>query len=143
MRTSDLLETDTHFLDGGEQAERAVARIVVEEPGRPSRVVCVAPGGVVRVGRDEDLEVTLGDARVSRLHATLRYDGRAVVVRDLGSRNGTWLGGRRVAGAVAVAAGAHVLVGGARLIVVLGADPGAEATEGEAPAEPAARTRSD
>jgi pSer/pThr/pTyr-binding forkhead associated (FHA) protein len=49
------------------------------------------------VGRDEACELVLDDPEVSRKHACLEPlpDGR-VTIRDLGSRNGTYVNGRQV-----------------------------------------------
>ena len=48
------------------------------------------------IGRNADCDVHLVSSRVSRHHCCLALDGDGVVVRDLGSTNGTWVGGRRV-----------------------------------------------
>lgn len=48
------------------------------------------------VGREGTCDVTVADQGVSRRHAELRSDGRTLLVRDLGSRNGTWLNGQRI-----------------------------------------------
>src|SRR4051794_15052384 len=55
------------------------------------------------VGRAEADELESGklglmDPRVSTAHAELVQDGDAVLVRDLGSSNGTWVNGVRVDG---------------------------------------------
>jgi pSer/pThr/pTyr-binding forkhead associated (FHA) protein len=52
------------------------------------------------IGRHADCLVHLDSSRVSRRHCCLAFDGELVVVRDLGSTNGTWVGGRRVEEAV-------------------------------------------
>ncbi len=55
------------------------------------------PVGTLTIGRDETVDVTIGDRSVSRHHATLRIEADGVVtVADEGSRNGTTVGGRRV-----------------------------------------------
>jgi len=48
------------------------------------------------VGRAPDSALQLPDAQVSSLHALFRWTGRQWEVRDLGSRNGTWVDGRRL-----------------------------------------------
>jgi DNA-binding NtrC family response regulator len=50
----------------------------------------------VRLGSDEDNDVVVADAHVSRRHAEVRRTSEGVVVRDLGSKNGTFVGGVRV-----------------------------------------------
>lgn len=56
----------------------------------------LAPGEYV-LGSQPDCQVRLADASVSRRHAVLRVASEAVCVEDLGSRNGTWRDGERVA----------------------------------------------
>lgn len=48
------------------------------------------------VGRGPACDLRLDDARVSGEHATVWWAGDAWCVRDLGSRNGTWVDGERV-----------------------------------------------
>ena len=55
----------------------------------------VAPGET-RIGRSSDLEVSLPDRSVSRLHALVRRDGDILILEDSGSRNGTTVNGIRV-----------------------------------------------
>jgi two-component system response regulator AtoC len=54
------------------------------------------PRGELRVGRDDDVEISIGDRSVSRHHATIVIANGAVRVIDAGSRNGTTVGGRKV-----------------------------------------------
>src|ERR1700728_2828695 len=48
------------------------------------------------VGRNEACDLVLDDRKVSAVHMELVATERGVRVRDLGSRNGTFLGGVRV-----------------------------------------------
>ncbi len=48
------------------------------------------------IGSHIDCTVVLGDDSVSGKHAAVRVEGERVIVRDLGSRNGTWCGNARV-----------------------------------------------
>ena len=50
----------------------------------------------VLVGRHPICDMRLESFRVSRRHCTLVEVDGAVVVRDLGSTNGTWINGRRI-----------------------------------------------
>jgi pSer/pThr/pTyr-binding forkhead associated (FHA) protein len=50
----------------------------------------------VIVGRHPRCDARLSSLRVSRWHCLLTGKGGEVVVRDLGSTNGTWINGRRV-----------------------------------------------
>jgi hypothetical protein len=62
---------------------------------------CVLPlprwGAPLRVGRSKDNEIVLGDDSVSHTHAELRTDEDGVALVDLHSKNGTWVGGTRLA----------------------------------------------
>jgi pSer/pThr/pTyr-binding forkhead associated (FHA) protein len=48
------------------------------------------------VGRYRTCEVYLNSSRVSRRHCCLAFGIGEVLVRDLGSTNGTWINGRRI-----------------------------------------------
>jgi putative nucleotidyltransferase with HDIG domain len=52
------------------------------------------------VGRNESAEIPLPDDRVSRKHCRFRFEDGFFVVEDLGSRNGTWVNGKRVSRAI-------------------------------------------
>jgi pSer/pThr/pTyr-binding forkhead associated (FHA) protein len=51
---------------------------------------------VIVVGRDPRCDIRIGSFRVSKRHCRLAHDGDGVLVRDLGSTNGTRINGRRV-----------------------------------------------
>lgn len=51
-------------------------------------------GASLIIGRDDAAPIQLDGASVSRRHAELYRQGPLYVIRDLGSRNGTWLDGR-------------------------------------------------
>jgi DNA-binding winged helix-turn-helix (wHTH) protein len=61
------------------------------------------PEGEHVLGRDPELELTFASPSVSRRHARLRVGPSEAVLEDLGSKNGTWVNGRRIAGPVALA----------------------------------------
>lgn len=48
------------------------------------------------VGRSRSCQLSIERANVSALHAELAWDGRSWRVRDLGSRNGTFVSGQRI-----------------------------------------------
>jgi DNA-binding winged helix-turn-helix (wHTH) protein len=54
--------------------------------------------GENRIGRDEDALVWIDDALVSRRHARIVVDDKGAVLEDLGSKNGTFLRGKRIEG---------------------------------------------
>lgn len=75
---------------------RGVALFVREGPGR-RKELRLREGGSYVVGRGRDADMMLEDLDVSRHHAIVSLRGGDVFVRDLGSRNGTHLGPRRLA----------------------------------------------
>ena len=48
------------------------------------------------VGRSERARVSIEDDGVSRRHFMIARDGEGFVIKDLNSRNGTWVGGCRI-----------------------------------------------
>jgi len=50
----------------------------------------------VVVGRNGRVQVSIEDEGVSRRHFIISRDGEDYVIKDLNSRNGTWVEGRRV-----------------------------------------------
>lgn len=85
------------------------ATLQLEIDGQPARAV-LRPGEVLLVGRDPSCQLVVSDRSVSRRHAEIsRVDG-AWVVRDLGSRNGIHLDGRRQ-DTITVSNGAAVRIG--------------------------------
>ncbi|MFN7974833.1 MAG: ATPase, T2SS/T4P/T4SS family [Acidobacteriota bacterium] len=63
------------------------------------------------VGRDPSCEVAIDDESLSRRHAEFRVEGEQVLVKDLGSRNGTWVDAQRIKDAVPVTAHTDVRLG--------------------------------
>src|SRR6185436_15876559 len=52
--------------------------------------------GLLRVGGDTTNDLVLSDGTVSRRHIEIERTPNGLLLRDLGSRNGTWVDGRRV-----------------------------------------------
>jgi DNA-binding winged helix-turn-helix (wHTH) protein len=68
------------------------------------------------IGREEGCEVWVDSTTVSRRHARIRLaDGRATI-EDLGSKNGTFVRGAKIAGPAELADGDTVEVGSVRLL---------------------------
>lgn len=82
--------------------------------------------GSLRIGRALDNDLVIADSRVSRYHARLDHDHHGLVVRDLGSTNGTAVVGQPV-GEGRLVAGDVLSLGGYRVEVRNG-DPRASAS---------------
>jgi DNA-binding NtrC family response regulator len=57
----------------------------------------------VLIGRDPSCEIVVDDPEVSAIHCEVRAEGQGVLVKDLGSRNGTFVGSVRIREAVLTA----------------------------------------
>jgi pSer/pThr/pTyr-binding forkhead associated (FHA) protein len=73
-------------------------------------------GAGVEAGRNPEAEIFLDDVTVSRHHAAFAVEDGVLVVRDLGSTNGTYVNGARCDESV-LAVGDHVIIGRFHLIV--------------------------
>lgn len=72
--------------------------------------------GTSIVGREDGLQVSLtGESTVSRRHAQLELKGGQLFVTDLGSTNGTFVGGRRIDGETPVSPGDTIQFGSVSL----------------------------
>ena len=68
------------------------------------------------LGRDDDAIVWIDDALVSRRHARIVIDERGAVLEDLGSKNGTFLRGKRIGAPRKLADEDQVTIGPASMI---------------------------
>jgi transcriptional regulator with PAS, ATPase and Fis domain len=94
--------------------------VVVDGPSRGARA-SVTTGGA-RVGAAPGNDLTLADPTVSRVHCEITQKGDALVLRDLGSTNGTWVEGVRLRDGD-VPPGAIVRVGSSAFRVDVGEEP--------------------
>ncbi|RMG43289.1 MAG: FHA domain-containing protein [Acidobacteria bacterium] len=76
----------------------------------------------VLIGRGA-VDISLKDRKVSRRHASLEvYGGNCVLLKDLGSTNGTYVNGQRVS-AVELQDGDEIRVGSTRVTVTIAMPP--------------------
>jgi FHA domain/Domain of unknown function (DUF1707) len=95
----DVLVADLPHDDGWRGViRRLFARLSAEAPSAHEvEIRLPARAYAVTLGRSHACDVVVGEETVSRFHAELRHaDHDAWVVRDLDSKNGTWLNGSRV-----------------------------------------------
>jgi FHA domain len=97
----------------------AVLRLVVLEPGTsdltPGQAIDISDGATL--GRASRADIVLADPAISSEHARIRRIGRAWVISDLGSTNGTRLNDSRVDGDLPLAQGDVLTLGNVRLRV--------------------------
>jgi DNA-binding winged helix-turn-helix (wHTH) protein len=118
------------------------AEVVTDDPS-PSRWAAVwrnreflLPEGSHLIGRAEECLIRMDSVRVSRRHARIVVTPDAVSIEDLGSRNGTWFGGRRITGSVTLRCPAEVCVGAGETIRLHPAGPEAPTLTDAAPPTP-------
>jgi DNA-binding winged helix-turn-helix (wHTH) protein len=80
------------------------------------------PAGESMIGRDLGCAVQIDADSVSRHHARITVAGRDVSIEDLGSKNGTWVAGERIAGTVPLTDGTSVRLGSETVRVEIVAD---------------------
>ncbi len=88
------------------------------------------------VGREAGNDILINDPQVSRHHARLTLQGSAYILEDLGSTNGTFVNGRRVAGPVTLSAGDMVGLGDTVVLAMSGAADAAVTQVGRVPTAP-------
>lgn len=90
--------------------------VVVAADGQSPRPGAVFPLDVVTtIGRAASNTVVIDDQFSSMEHAQLTFRGRAWYLEDLGSTNGTYAQGERIAGPVAIRFGEEFIIGRTRL----------------------------
>jgi predicted component of type VI protein secretion system len=67
--------------------------------------------GPAVVGRDDDADIVIADAKISRQHARLSPDGAGVRVEDLGSSNGTFIDGHQIFASASLQPGQDLVIG--------------------------------
>jgi hypothetical protein len=101
--------------DGGREPAAAASYALMVASG-PRRGLHWAIGEGLQAGRSPDADIFLDDVTVSRHHAEFGVEGGVLVVRDLGSTNGTYVNGVRSDESV-LDVGDHVIIGRFHLIV--------------------------
>jgi DNA-binding winged helix-turn-helix (wHTH) protein len=81
------------------------------------------------LGRDPDAEILIDSPGVSRRHARLTIAAGRAAIEDLGSKNGTFVGDRRVEGTTALGDGDTIRVGSVTLTFTARPLPGSTETE--------------
>ena len=90
--------------------------LIVISPDGDSRRISLN-GALLTIGRAPTCDLAFpNSAHLSRQHAAIRREGDTWSIADLGSRNGTLLNGRVLAGATPLAEGDRIQIGDVTLI---------------------------
>jgi pSer/pThr/pTyr-binding forkhead associated (FHA) protein len=84
------------------------------------------------IGRSSDLDMVLVEDMVSRRHAKISSTDAEVYIQDMGSTNGTFVNGEKIAGRALLQEGDRILVGTSIIKVVAVEGSVAQQTEAEA-----------
>jgi DNA-binding NtrC family response regulator len=86
--------------------------VVVFDGGSPTLRAHSLTREVTRIGRGAPCDLLIDDVSASRVHAEVSVSPGGVVIRDLGSRNGTYVDGERVHGTLEYASPRVMRIGG-------------------------------
>lgn len=95
-----------------------LAYLVIREGTKWSDVFRLVPGRTVTIGRAGTNQIVIKDERSSRQHAELFITRGAWTLRDLDSRNGTFVGERQIRGDYTLQAGDVIRIAGCFLAFV-------------------------
>jgi DNA-binding winged helix-turn-helix (wHTH) protein len=87
------------------------------------------PDGEHLVGREPGVSVRLDSPKVSRHHARVVVDARELSIEDLGSKNGTFVGGARITERTRLSPGDIIQIGPITLVFKIVPGPGPTETE--------------
>ncbi len=97
------------------QPNNSSAYLIIRQGHRWTDVFRLEPGHPLVIGRASSNEIPIADERSSRRHAEIFFDQGDWKVRDLGSRNGTYVDGQKLEETKTLAAGNQITVGSCRL----------------------------
>src|SRR5262245_18901098 len=95
-----------------------LAYLVIREGTKWSDVYRLVPGRTVTIGRAGTNQIVIKDERTSRQHAEIFVTRGAWTLRDLDSRNGTFVGERQIRGDYNLQPGDVIRIGGCYLAFV-------------------------
>ena len=97
------------------QPNNSSAYLIIRQGHRWTDVFRLEPGHPLIVGRASSNEIPIADERSSRRHAEIFFEQGEWKVRDLGSRNGTFVDGLKLEEPKTLAPGNQITVGSCRL----------------------------
>lgn len=92
-------------------------QLVVRKGPRPGHVYSLT-GSAMTIGRDPLADIVIDDPEISRQHARLTLTDSGYQVQDLGSTNGTYVDGKRLAGEAVNLRNGQILMTGSNVTMV-------------------------
>lgn len=94
--------------------------VVVDGPSPGKRFLLEQP--IFLIGRDEACNLAIPDRQVSRQHSSITMEGDYYVLKDLGSKNGTFVNGQELEGAYTLQDGDEIQIAYCCKLAFVGAD---------------------
>ena len=123
LRDGDTIQIGTVIFTFHQASQRAA----LSNTPPPAELIAVAgsstgtrfslQAGDTTLGRAADTTIVLNDPLVTRRHAILTVSSSSLTIRDLGSTNGTWVNGERLAAPCALRDGDQLEIGQTRFSV--------------------------
>ena len=105
--------------------------------GRSSSQALKLVDGITTIGRQDDCHLRIKSSSVSRKHCELFEKKGMLLVKDLGSSNGTIVNGKKISGQQVLEPGDELTIGGIKLKVAkIGHAPPSKPSPAPAPASP-------
>jgi pSer/pThr/pTyr-binding forkhead associated (FHA) protein len=99
------------------------------------------PSNITVIGRRHDCDLCIPLMPVSRRHCQLNLNKEALRIRDLDSRNGTYLNGERINGEATVKAGDYVKIGSLTFLLQIDGEPKEVVPPGQAKPKPSQKEK--
>jgi len=90
--------------------------VLVRRPGAEPEKIAIRKDATATFGRSQTNSIVLSDASISRQHAQIYFRDGAFWIEDLGSKNGTKLGTKRIESATRLNPGDHVQLGNIHVV---------------------------
>jgi len=90
--------------------------LLVRRTGAEPERIVLNPEAVCTLGRSQSSTIFLNDVSISRQHAEITFRDGSFWIKDLGSKNGTKVGTRRIDGVTALKPGDRIQLGSVNLV---------------------------
>ncbi|HOY22648.1 MAG TPA: FHA domain-containing protein [Cellvibrio sp.] len=98
----ELIVLDPRKLHEQDDSDQSVPwRLVSDSSWLPGKTFIIMPDRAVIIGRTDQCDITIPGTHLSRRHTELRIQGSKLLVKDLGSSNGTFLNDKSISEATA------------------------------------------
>jgi len=98
---TELIVLDPRKLHEDDSLQGAPWRLVSDSSWLPGKTFIIPVERPVVIGRTENCDITIPGTHLSRRHTELRIQGSHLLVKDLGSSNGTFLNDKQITEATA------------------------------------------